>query len=149
MEARAGRQHLLRVAERLEQLRDVGEPCLLQARVVVRLALEAGCVREQPPERRRVRSALDVLVERVLEIELPGVAQLHDRRRCECLRDRAEPVLRVRGCFAGCGHVGGADRRLPDELAVAHDRSREARQSLVMLRGLRAALELGGESVRR
>ena len=95
VEAGTRRQHLLRAVERLEQLRDCSEASV-QPGVVVRLALKPRGVRKQPAQRRGVGGSLDVRVERVLEIELPVVAQLHDRRRGEGLRDRADAVLRVR-----------------------------------------------------
>ena len=95
MEPGAGREHELGLRERLEQLVGLREP-QAQPRVVLRLALQARRVREQPADGRRVRRALDVPVERVLEVELARVAQLHDRRRGERLRDRADAVLRVR-----------------------------------------------------
>ncbi len=141
VEACARRQHLLGVAERLEQLRNVGE-ARLQPRVVLRLALQPRRVREQAAQRRCVRRGVDVLVERVLEVELAGVAQLHDRRGGERLRDRAETVLRVGRRVALRGHVGRADGGLPDALAVAHDGGGDARKPLSSLlrrgRGARA-----------
>ena len=62
VEPRARRQHLLGLAERVEQLGHVGE-ARLQPGVVLRLALQARRVREQAAERRSVCGAVDVLVE--------------------------------------------------------------------------------------
>ena len=100
----------------------------------MRLALQARGVREQPADRRRVRRALDVPVERVLEVELARVAQLHDRRGRERLRDRADAVLRVRRRLDLRLDVRGADRFLPDELAVAEDGGARLGSALVALR---------------
>ena len=132
VEPRAGRQHELGLGERLEQLVRRRE-AQRQPRVVLRLALQARGVREQPADRRRVRSALDVPVERVLEVELARVAQLHDRGGGERLRDRADAVLRVRRRLVTRLDVGGADRALPDQLAVAENGGAEARHALLAL----------------
>ena len=133
VEPGAGRKHDLGLRERLEQLVRRRE-AERQPRVVLRLALQTRRVREQPPDRRRVCRALDVPVEAVLEIELARVAQLHDRRRGERLRDRADAVLRVGRRLEVRLDVGGADRGLPDELAVAEDGGADARRALLALR---------------
>ena len=65
VEARAGRQYLLRIAERLDELLRRRE-AQREPRVVLRLPLDPRRVREQPPQRRPVRRAVDVTVERVL-----------------------------------------------------------------------------------
>ena len=133
VEPGAGRQHELGLRERLEQLVRRRE-AKGQPRVVLGLALQARRVREQPPDRRRVCRALDVPVEGVLEIELARVAQLHDRRRGERLRDRADAVLRVRRRLEIRRDVRDAHRGLPDELSVAEDGGADARRALLALR---------------
>ena len=140
VEPRAGRQHELRLGERLEQLVRLREP-QAQPGVVVRLALQARGVREQPADRRRVRGSLDVPVERVLEVELPRVSQLHDRGRGERLRDRPDAVLRVGRRLETGFDVRGADRLLPDQLAVAEHRRADARHALLALLAEDEALE--------
>src|SRR5262245_50927278 len=90
-------------------------------------------MRQEAADRRGVCGALEMAVERVLEVELAGVAKLHDRRRGERLRDRADAVLRVRRRLDSGRDVRGADRRLPDELAVAEDGRGDARQPLLAL----------------
>src|SRR5256885_9201220 len=58
-------------------------------RSLPRFALQSGEVAQHAPDRRRsVRDTREVLLEAVIEIERPLVAQLHDRRRSERLRDR-------------------------------------------------------------
>jgi len=141
VEACAGRQHVLRPVERLEQLGHRREP-LLEPRVVVRLTLQAGRVREQAADRRRVRGGLDVRVEAILEIELSRVAELDDRGGGEGLRDRAEAVLRV-------GRRAVTDRCFPDGLPVAKHRGGDAREPLVALLARDATLELGRKQLRR
>src|SRR4029077_18382483 len=131
---RAGRQHALGAVERVEQLVDAGE-ALLQPRVVLCLALQAGRVREQAADRRRVLRAFDMLVERVLEVETAFVAELHDRCRRERLRDRAEAVLGLRRRLALRLDSGRAERGFPGKLTVANDGDRDARQPLLALLG--------------
>jgi hypothetical protein len=106
-------------------------------------------MREQAPNRRRVLRALDVLVERVLEIESALVAQLHHGGCRERLRDRAEAILRIRRRLAAAFDIRGTDRRLPGELAVAHDRHCDARGAVLALLGADELLELGRERLRR
>src|SRR5439155_16751297 len=77
--------------------------------------------------------ALDVAVERVLEVELARVAQLHDRGPGERLRDRADAVLRVRRRLEARLDVRDADRGLPDELRVADHGGADARRALLAL----------------
>ena len=148
VEARARGQHLLGGAERVEQLRDRREAAA-QPGVVVRLPLHPGRVREETAEGRSVRDAFDVHVEGILEPELARVAELHDRCGRERLRNRAEAVLRVRCRVVRSGRLGGADRGLPDELAVAQDRRGEARHPLLALLDADETLELGGKPLRR
>ena len=148
VEARAGREHHLGRLECLEQLVR-GREAQRQPRVVVRLALQARRMREEPADRRLVSCAVDVQVERVLEVELSRVAQLHDRYRRERLRDGADAVLRVRRRLGPGLYVRHADRRLPDDLAVAGDGGRDARQPLVALLGGKELLELGAQPFRR
>ena len=106
-------------------------------------------MREEPADARRVRRTVDMPVERVLEVELARVAQLHDRRRGERLRDRADAVLRVGSRIEARLDVGGADRGFPDELAVAQHGGGKAGQPLLSLRAAHALLELGHEAFRR
>ena len=70
-----------------------------------RLALQPGLVREHPPDREaldrpeRALRRLELGKKRnggIVERELPLVAKLHDRRRRERLRDRGDPVERLR-----------------------------------------------------
>jgi hypothetical protein len=148
VEPRAGRQHAFGAIERVEQLVDVGE-APVEPRVVVRLALQAGRVREQAANRRCALRPLDVLVERVFEIERAFITQLHHCGSGERLRDRSEPVLRVRRRVAVGIDVGCADGRLPRGLSRADDGDRDAREALVALLCADELLELGGERVRR
>ena len=143
MEARAGRQHLLGAVERLEQLGTAAKRAGATRRRASRAA-GPTCARAAGAASARAR-AVDVLVERVLEVELALVAQLHDRRRGERLRDRAEAVLRVGRRLALRLDVGRADRGLPDDLAVAEDGGGDARQALVALLAADEPLELGRE----
>ncbi len=62
--------------------------------------------------------------ERVVEVELPLVAELEHGRRRERLRDRADAVLRVRRRRALRREVGESDRLAPDDLAAADDAPR-------------------------
>ena len=121
------RQHELDLRHRLDQLlcgrRLAGDEHL------TRLALEAGEVAEQAPDRRRaVRDPVQMLLEPVVEVELTLGPKLHHRRRGERLRDRADAVLRVRLRRGAVLVVGHPDRVRPDDLAVCDDRGRDARQ---------------------
>ena len=84
-----------------------------------------------------------MLLEAVLEIEQPGVAQPHHRDRDEWLGDRAHPVLRVE---VGPAHpdpaVERADGVTPDEAAVAHDAGRGRRQPGLPLDPFEAPVEV-------
>ena len=81
-----------------------------------RLPLEPGVVGEQPPDRRpRVRGFGDVVSEPVVQPELTGVPELHDRDGREGLRDRPDAVLRV-GSRRGVGVlVRDADGLIPEK----------------------------------
>jgi hypothetical protein len=68
-----------------------------------------------------------VLGERVVEVELPGVAQLQHRDGGEGLRDRGDRVLRVRRGVDALFDVGEPDRLAPDELPAAKDTRADAR----------------------
>ena len=92
---------------------DLGSPRKRAVRVVFvddvrpvrarRLALEAGLMRQHPPNRQRLERAERALRGRelreigdrwIVERQLPRVAKLHDRRRGERLRDRGDAVER-------------------------------------------------------
>jgi hypothetical protein len=88
-------------------------------------------------------------IEAVLEVELSLVAELHDRRRGEGLRDRADAVLRVRCRLALGANVGEADRCLPDRLAVPNHRRGDAREPFVPLLAAHEPFELGRKRLRR
>ncbi len=88
-------EHELGVGERVDELvlgrRLAGDEHLAG------LALEAGEVAEHAADRRRaVGDPVEVLLEPVVEVEQACGPELHDRRRRERLRDRADAVLRVR-----------------------------------------------------
>ena len=64
--------------------------------------------------------------DRVVEAELPGVTQLHDRGGRERLRDRRDPIEGVGGRGrAGC-RVGPAEALRPHDVLVVDDGDREA-----------------------
>ena len=116
---------------------------------LARLALQAREVGEHPPDRRRpVRDPVQVLLEPVVEIELARVAELHDRGRSECLRDRPDAVLRIRRRVAVVRVARSADRSRPHDLAVAHGRARDRRQA-VGLPLMKDPVERTGGLVRR
>jgi hypothetical protein len=96
-----------------------------------------------------MRGPVDVPIERVLEVDLAGIAQLHDRRGRERLRDRADPVLRVRCRLDSRLEVRRADGRLPDQLAVAQNGRCEARQALLALLFPDELIELRRQRLRR
>src|SRR5699024_4526650 len=91
--------------------------------VADRLALHAGGVREQLADGDAgVRAVREVLLDGVVEVEPPLVAQRHDRDGGEGLgvaRDRVLGVL-VRG-VAGGVEVDGADAAEPLETPLAGD----------------------------
>ena len=134
------REREVRVVVLLARLRDElerghrGDELVLRRRLagdehLPRFALQARQVGEHPPDgRRAVRDPVDVLFEAVVEVELTGGAQLHDRDGGERLRDRADAVLRIGRRLAVVAEVGRADRVRPDDLAVSHDRRRNARE---------------------
>ncbi len=133
-------EHELDPGHRVDQL--LGRRRLTGDEHLPRLALQSGEVAEQAPDRRRaVRDPVEMLLEPVVEVELPFGAELHDRRRGERLRDRADAVLRVRLRLGAVLVVRRADRVRPDDLAVAHDRCRDARQPV--------GLPLGEQAVER
>ncbi len=96
---------------------------------------------ETTDRRSAVGHAVDVLPEAIVEIQLAGVAQLHDRRCCERLRDRPDPVLGVGGCFPAVLVARCTYRARPDELALANDRSRNG--------GKPVGLALGDQTLER
>ena len=114
-----------------------------------RLALEPGGVREHAADRRPVRTLGEVRGERVVERELARVAQLHDPNGGEGLRDRADPVLRLRRRVARRLHVSLPERLLPQPLAVAEDGRADRGHPLLRLGGGEPALEVLAEQVRR
>jgi hypothetical protein len=103
--------------------------------VADRLALQPGCVRQQPPDRERpVARRRDVLPERIVERDPALGDQRHDRSGRERLRDRADPVLRVRSRLASALRIRDADRQLEHPLAANDDGSGEARKTVLGLR---------------
>ena len=96
----------------------------------VGLRLQPGGMRQQLRDRRAPeRRAGYVVLEPVVEVEPPGVAQPHDAHRHERLGDRADPVLRV---GVGGHPVGAAVERAarvrPDQVAAADDPGGHRRQ---------------------
>ena len=73
-------------------------------------------------------------VEPVLEVELAGVAQLHDGHGRERLRDRADSVLVLGRGLLAVLRVGEADGVGPYDLAAADDGRRDGRESAFRLR---------------
>ena len=114
-----------------------------------RLALEPGEVREHAADRRPVRALRQVRGERVVERELAGVSQLHDPDRRERLRDRADPILRLRRRHPCRVDVRVPERLLPQRLAAAEDRRADRRHPLLRLGGRQPVLEVLAEPVRR
>ena len=136
-----GRQDLLGLREPLQQLLLAGELERLPD-LARRLALKAGRVRQHPPQRRRpVRGLGEVLRERVVEVELALVPELHDGRRRERLRDRRDRVPRLRRRLDPALRVSVSERLRPDGLARAEDRAGDARQPAGRLRLEREAPE--------
>jgi hypothetical protein len=146
--ARAGLEDLLGVREPGDEPLAVGK--LERFPDVARhLALQAGQVREHPPQRRAaVRRLGDVLRERVVEVELAGVAQLHDRHRGEGLRDRSDAILRVRRRLDGALDVRDAVRLLPDDRAVPDDGRADRRDPLLGLSLADEPREVGDRRLR-
>ena len=134
-------EHLLRLAEPREQLLLTGEDERLPD-LARRLALEPRRVSQHPAQRRRpVLDLGQVLLEPVVEVELPLGAQLHDRGRGERLRDRRDRMLGVDRRRPSLLHVREPDRRRPRELAGAKHPGQEARQPALALRGSDEAVE--------
>jgi hypothetical protein len=93
--------------------------------VAVRFALEAGRVREHPADGGvAVRGHVQVLADRVVEVEQPVVARLHHERGGERLGDRADPEAGV-GAERMAGRAGGADRTGPEVAVGPVQRHRE------------------------
>ena len=89
-----GGEHELVLGHRVDQLLLVG------ASPVTNISPASRCRPERCASSRRIVGEPfaipgDVLLEPVVEVELAGVAQLHDRDGGERLRDRADAVLRV------------------------------------------------------
>jgi len=127
------------VVRRLQRLPDVA----------VRLALEPGEVREHPAQcRLPVMGVWQVLRERVVEAELAGLAQLHDRGRREGLRDRADAVLGLGGRLALVLDARVADRVGPQHLPLADDRGTDTREPFRLCRAQERA-ELLRDVLRR
>ena len=144
----SGRERLLGVHRALDELlarrRLHGLPDLAG-----RLALEAGGVREHPPERRRVRALRDVEVERVVERELPVVAELEDADGREGLRDRADPVLGLGRGDRRALDVRETDGVLPEQLVAPEDGGADRRRPLLGLGRTQPPDELLAEGLRR
>ena len=145
---RARVEHLLRVGGPGEQLLARGRLHRLPD-LARRLALEARRVRQHAPERRPVGALGEVRRQRIVERELAGVAQLQDPDRRERLRDRADPVLRVRARRRTRLDVRDAERLLPDELVAPEDRRAHGRHPLLGLGGRELPAQLFAESLRR
>jgi len=145
---RAGLKHLLRLRRARKQLFPARRPQRLPD-LTRRLALQAGRVREHAPDRRGVRTLGQVCRQRVVERQLAGLPQLHDPDRRERLRDRADPVLRLRRRLLARLHVGEPERPLPDELAAAEDGRTHRRHPLLVLGGGEPPLELLAQRLRR
>ena len=81
--------------------------------VAVRLALQAGGVRQQPADRQlAVRRQVQVPADRVVEVQQAVVAALEGQHRGEGLGDRADPEPGVRPQRAvGAGRADGAASR--------------------------------------
>ena len=130
---------------RLEHLLDLSEPSQdgVEGRELERLphalarnlALDPGEVREETPERRPVRTLGQVQVDRVVERELAGVAQLEEARGDERLRDRRDRILGLGRRLAARLDVGEAHGIRPDELRASKDRGGYARGALAGLGG--------------
>ena len=123
-----------------------------------RLALEAGLVREQQPQRDRldgpgrrlrVSDLGQVRDERVVEPERAVVAQLDHGGGGEGLGDRGDAVHRARVRDAARRDVAEAGAAGPHELAVVHDAGRRARQAVLLHERRERALQLACDVVDR
>ena len=76
----------------------------------------------------RVAQLGQVRHDRVVQVQRPLVAQLHDRRRGEGLGDRGDPVERPDVTGAARGDVGEAGAARPHELALMDDAGGQAGQ---------------------
>ncbi len=88
------------------------------------------------------RELRDVLDRSVVEVELARVAKLHDRGRGEGLRDRRDPIERLRRRAPRRPQVREADPLRPHELAFVDDADRRSGQPVLLheRRGLRLVL---------
>ena len=91
---------------------------------------------------------LDVLLEPIVELELTGIAQLHDRSGRERLRDRADAILRVDRRLLLSLDVRDTERLLPHELAVPDGGSADRRDPLACLGLTDEAGQLGDRRLR-
>ena len=90
---------------------------------------------------------VDVLLEPVVEVELPCGAQLHDRDRRERLRDRADAVLRLRRRLAAVVVVALPTAPAHTSSPLPHDRGSDRRQAVGL--SLRSSRSSSVSSLRR
>ncbi len=117
-----------------------------------RIADQPGLVREQPPDRDprdRLRAAAGLELGqpvhgRVVQVQLPGVPQLHDRGAGERLGHGRDPVQRVRLRRAPRGDVSEPGPASPGQLAAVHDARGGPVQAVVLHERGEPGLELGG-----
>ena len=119
-----------------------------------RLALQPRLVREHAANRQALDRAewalrgLELGKKRdgwIVERELPLVAKLHDRRRREGLRDRGDPVERLRVGRTPRGPVGEPHASGPRELTVMDDADCGAGQPVLLHEGSGCRLVLGSK----
>src|SRR5580765_2564445 len=91
---------------------------------------------------------LDVLLEPIVEPELTGIAQLHDRSGRERLRDRTDAILRVGRRLLLSVDVRKTERLLPHDLAVPDRGSADRRDPFACLGLTNEAGQLGDRRLR-
>jgi hypothetical protein len=96
-----------------------------------------------------MRGLGNVVSEPVVQLELTGIPELHDRDGREGLRDRSDAVLRV-GSRRGAGVVvRDADGLAPEKLAAPGDGGADARKPLLFLDLEDAMPKVADERLRR